>query len=288
MRVMVFGANGQVGRALCKYLLSTGVDVRGLSRDHNGGDILQLADVEAAISQYQPNVIVNAAAFTNVDLAESQVEEAYAVNEAAVANLVRCAKAVGALLVHFSTDFVFDGIDEHPWGEEDRPNPLNAYGRSKLAGEKAVVQSGCRYVVLRVSWVHAPGHKNFITSAMDWLKEKNSVRVVHDQWGSPTSANDIAWAVKAVIDRAMRDSSVDGIYHFANEGFTTRFDCVRFIASQLHSRSNVELVPVSSSTFKLPAQRPLNCRLDTGKFKRTFGYIARSWQDGVRETIFGK
>lgn len=287
MRVLIFGANGQVGSALKTRLSLVGHQILALGRSDRGGDVVDFPNVEAAIQAFQPDVIVNAAAFTNVDMAESQPSLAFDVNERAVANLARCAKAYAALLIHFGTDFVFDGSGHGTWQENDEPNPINVYGLSKLAGEQAIVQSGCRHVILRVSWVHAARHKNFITSSLQWLKANPCVRIVNDQWGAPTSAVDVANAVQAIIDRTMNRSDLDGIYHFANSGCVTRFDCVRFIASLLPSNDGQRIVPVDSSTFDLPARRPLNCRLETQKFKETFGFEPRSWQEGVKETVLG-
>ena len=288
MKVLIFGANGQVGQALQRVLPDEDVEILALGRHDRGGDVVQVEEVEAVIENFAPHVIVNAAAFTQVDLAETLVNETFAVNELAVGNLARCAKASGALLIHFGTDFVFDGSGDHRWSEADATNPLNVYGRSKLAGEVAIIQSGCRYVILRVSWVYAPNHKNFITSAIHWLQTQPVVRIVDDQWGSPTSATDIALAVKSVIKRAIDDPTIDGIYHFANDEVTTRFECVRFIASLMPNLSQVELEAAASSSFDLPASRPLNCRLDTNKFKRTFQFSPRHWQEGVREIVLSK
>ena len=285
MKVLIFGANGQVGRALQSALPALGYEIVALSRNDRGGDLLNFEAVREVVERTAPRVIVNAAAFTQVDLAESQRETAWLVNAEAVSNLAQCAKGVGALLIHFGTDFVFDGTGMRAWKECDEERPLNVYGESKLAGERAITASGCRHVILRVSWVHAAGHRNFVTSFLNWARTKPTVSVVDDQWGTPTSATDIARAVGVVIDCAIDDASLDGVYHFANAGFTTRFECAKYIAALLPEGFSVDLKPVDSSAFDLPARRPLNCCLETEKFRQTFAFEARSWQDGVRETV---
>ena len=285
MKVLIFGGNGQVGRALQTTLSALGHEVVALSRNDSGGDLLNFGAIAEVIERISPHVIINAAAYTQVDLAETQREAAWSVNAEAVANLAQCANSAGALLIHFGTDFVFDGTGNRAWRETDEERPLSVYGESKLAGERAILGSGCRHVILRVSWVHAAGHKNFITSFLNWARTKPTVSVVDDQWGTPTSAMDIARAVGVVIDRAIDDASLDGVYHFANAGFTTRFGCAKYIASLLPVEDLPNLNPARSAEFELPARRPLNCRLETEKFRKTFAFEARSWQDGVRETV---
>lgn len=288
IKVLIFGAGGQVGEALCRELTGPGFKLLALTRQDHAGDITDHALVGATVERFAPDVIINAAAYTQVDSAEGHKQEAFAINDRAVANLARCAKRCGALLIHFGTDFVFDGTANRPWTENDMACPINQYGLSKLAGESAVLESGCRHVILRVSWVHAPNHKNFVNSLMEWLKNQPEVFVVDDQWGSPTAAVDIAEAVKVVIAKTLENPSLDGIYHFANSGYTTRFACARFVASLMSNHSMEKLKPVPSSRFDLPACRPLNCRLDTEKFTKTFSYEPRTWQEGIKETVLGQ
>ncbi len=284
MKVVIYGAHGQVGEALVRHCTDESVELICLSRQDQGGDLLSLKELEERLLALSPDVIVNAAAYTKVDEAESHVDEAMVVNALAPEVMARCAKQMGTLLIHFGTDYVFNGTGDRAWRENDMSSPINVYGRTKLAGESAVIRSGCRYVILRVSWVHAPGHKNFITSLMTWLKSRPVVDVVSDQWGSPTSADEIARGVRAVIGRAINDKHVDGIYHFTNAGVTNRYQCALFVAELLGEELS-RVRAVDSFAFTLPAKRPLNCRLSTSKFSKVFAFEFQSWQEGVKATV---
>lgn len=283
MKVLVLGSSGQVGEALMSRLQLPAMELVGLCRSNVGANLLNPTELEALLVDNSPDVIINASAYTKVDEAESHFQEAWLVNVRAVEILAGYAKKTGALLIHFGTDYVFDGSGSQPWTEKDKPNPLNVYGKSKLEGERVIQQSGCRYVIIRLSWVHSPKHNNFVTNLLRWVKERTDFSIVTDQWGTPTSAFDVADAVGRVIERSMTDKTIGGIYHFANEGYTNRFECARFIVEQLGCQCTLH--PVESSHFELPAKRPLNCRMNSQKFSSAFDFKARSWQDGVKETV---
>jgi dTDP-4-dehydrorhamnose reductase len=224
-------------------------------------------------------VIVNAAAYTAVDRAESEPDAANVANAAAVAVLAEEGKRARALLIHYSTDYVFDGTKDAPYIEEDRPNPLNAYGRSKLAGEQAIHDIGGAHLILRTSWVYSARGRNFLLTIRRLLQEKDELRVVSDQVGAPTSARGLAEATAELLRRhgaALGD--MRGIYHATTSGSTSWYGFAREIARLERPDSPARIVPIASSEYPTPARRPGNSRLSNEKLLRRFGVALPKWE----------
>lgn len=245
--------------------------------------------LRGALSRYRPDIILNAAAYTDVAGAEQEPELAMAVNCDGVARLAELAKQHNALLVHFSTDYVFDGAGERPWRESDKPAPLNVYGQSKLAGEQAILASGCRHLIIRTSWLHSPWRDNFLKTMLRVAQRHDELRVVCDQVGAPTSAVLLAEVTIKAIARVLADPALGGLYHVAASGAASWYDYARFIFNEAYTLGLLDKVPqlkpISSVEYGGPVKRPLNSRLDTTRFQRVFGLDLPDWQQGVSSTL---
>jgi dTDP-4-dehydrorhamnose reductase len=234
-------------------------------------------------------VIVNAAAYTAVDRAESEPEVAFAINGLACETLAQEALAAGAWVVHYSTDYVFDGSGTRPWRESDATAPLSVYGTSKLAGEQAIRAACPHHLVLRTSWVYEAGRDNFIGAILKAACKREQLSVVDDQWGTPTRALALAQATAHVLRRL--DAAQPGLYHVAAAGETNRCELARFALRRAQERgwplkATADRVhPARTSDMPSPARRPLNSRLDCSLFERTFGYSFAAWEDDVRRAI---
>ena len=276
MRILLTGKNGQVGSALLATLPALG-DVAAVDRTQL--DLANPDSIRDAVAEIQPQIIVNAAAYTAVDQAEREEALAMRVNGDGPAIMAEEAKRTGALLVHFSTDYVFDGEKASPYLETDRPSPLNAYGRSKLAGERAIRASGCRYLIFRTSWVYAATGHNFLLTMLRLAREGKPLRVVDDQHGAPTSSRMIAVATA----QAMRSlGKQDGIYHMSAAGSTTWYGFARAIFRQ--AGLNPSLTPIASADYPAPARRPRNSLLDNGLLVR-HGIRLPAWEAGLSELL---
>jgi dTDP-4-dehydrorhamnose reductase len=227
--------------------------------------------------------IINCAAYTAVDKAEEEPDLAFAVNETGVVNLCRAAKAAHAALLHISTDYVFDGTKEGDYREEDTPNPIGVYARSKHRGELAVQDSLDRYVIVRTAWLYGRQGRSFVSTMTDRFRKPGKVCIVNDHWGNPTYAKDLACAILAIIEHP---GPPNGVYHFANEGRTCWFEFAAEIYSQAVARGaaipEVELIPIPAAEYPAKAYRPRNSALSKEKIKRTFDVVTRSWQDALR------
>jgi len=296
MKILLLGKNGQVGWELQRALAPLG-EVVALDRHGEQGLCGDLADLDgltATLRALDPDVIVNAAAYTAVDKAESEPELALRINGEAPGVLAREAARLGAWLVHYSTDYVFDGSGEQPWREDAPTGPLSVYGRSKLAGEAAIAASGARALVFRTSWVYAARGGNFAKTMLRLARERDQLRVIADQIGAPTGAELIAdvtaHALRQVLGSADA-SSLGGIYHLAAAGETSWFDYARFVLLQAEQAGEVlkvgheQIEAIPTSAYPTPAQRPLNSRLDTTKLQETFGLHLPNWQDGVARML---
>ena len=293
MKILVFGRNGQVGWELQRALAPLGLVV-ALGRSAAGGLRSDFRDPEAlaaTVREVSPDVIVNAAAHTAVDLAESEPELARTVNAVAPGVLAREAQQIDALLVHYSTDYVFDGSGAAPWKESDAARPLNVYGRTKLEGEEAIRGSGCRHLILRTSWVYAARGKNFLRTILRLAASRDTLRMVNDQIGAPTAAELIADLTAHAIQRVRADARRAGTYHVAAAGETNWHEYACFIVDRAReagwtlrmSSSNIE--PVPTEAFPLPALRSRNSRLDCSAFARAFGLYFADWREGVERAI---
>jgi dTDP-4-dehydrorhamnose reductase len=271
LRILLTGRSGQVGWELERCLQPLG---EVIAPDRVSLDLSRPETVAAAVRARQPDLIVNAAAYTAVDQAEREVQRALAVNGESVGVLATEAARLGALLVHFSTDYVFDGTKRAPYLESDRPAPINAYGRSKLAGEQAIIASGCRHLILRTAWVYAMRGRNFVLTMLRLAKERPQLRVVNDQIGAPTWAGDIASAAATALRLV---SPVEGLFHVTSSGSTTWFD---FACRLLElAGSNTSVVPIPTSDYPTPAMRPAYSVLDSGRFEAVTGFRIGPWDN---------
>lgn len=289
MRVLVTGARGQLGHELVRRSLQRGWLVVPMSRsDLDVGDAGQ---VSRAIATAKPSVVVNAAAFTRVDDAERDPSEAMRVNAEGPRHLARACREEGIPIVHFSTDYVFDGRSSRPYRPEDPPSPLGAYGRSKLEGERAVREEVGHHLILRTSWLFGVQGRNFVKSILRQASEREVLQVVDDQVGSPTAAEDLADAALTALAHAHDAGSGWGLHHFANAGRTTWHGFAeRIVARTLRPVRVREIEPVSSATRDLPAPRPAFSVLDTSAFVETFGLVPRPWElalDAVLDRMEG-
>lgn len=289
MKLLLLGKNGQVGWELHRALAPLG-ELSPLGRHGNDGLCGDMADLEglrATVRELKPQVIVNAAAYTAVDRAEEEHELATRINADAPAVLAEEARALDALLVHYSTDYVFDGSGDAPWQETDNPGPVNHYGASKLGGERHIQASGCRHLIFRTSWVYAALGNNFLATMTRLICERDALQVIHDQVGAPTGAELIADVTAHAIRQSHYDVSLAGLYHLVASGETSWHGYATWIAECLQGQGIViqatpdHIAPIPTSEWPTPAARPLNSRLDTAKLEDAFGLTLPPWQDGV-------
>lgn len=282
MRILVTGANGQLGmtfRAIApkhpehEFFFCTSKEL----------DVTDPNSVEAVIQNYTPEVVINCAAYTAVDRAEEEPEKAYAVNADGVKNLVDACQKISAALIHFSTDYVFDGRKNKPYTEIDEPNPINIYGKSKLAGEKHVLSSDLKATVIRTSWVYSEFGNNFVQTMLRLGRERKSLNVVNDQFGSPTYARDLAVASLIVAQYSKRFISPPSLYHFSNDGVISWFDFASEI--MILAKSKCEICPISSNLFPQLAERPSFSVLKKSKFIEDFNLKTTNWKESLMKMI---
>ncbi|MGH6885060.1 MAG: dTDP-4-dehydrorhamnose reductase [Geminicoccales bacterium] len=273
MKILLIGASGQVGWELRRTLAPLG-EVKGF--DRFGLDVADAPVLVATVRALQPEIIVNAAAYTAVDKAESERHQAFAVNATAPRVLAEEAKRIGALLVHYSTDYVFDGGKAAPYVEDDTPHPINVYGESKLAGEQAIAKSGCRHLTLRTSWVYGPRGRNFYLTMLRLAKERPKLEVVDDQVGAPTSSIAIARATATLVEKGAQ-----GLYHVTAAGETSWCGFARAILKGAGIPTPV--TPIRTEDYPTPAKRPRNSRLDCSRLRADFGTDLASWEEQLAE-----
>ena len=289
MKILLLGKHGQVGWELQRSLAPLGQLIALDRHGANGlcGDLGDLPGIAATVRAVQPQVIVNAAAYTAVDKAESERDLAQRLNAEAPAVLAREAAACGALLLHYSTDYVFDGSGDQPWREDDATGPLSVYGATKRQGEQAIVGSGCAHLILRTSWVYAARGGNFAKTMLRLAQERERLTVIDDQWGAPTGAELIADVSAHAIVQTRQQPGKAGIYHLAAAGHTTWFAYAKHVLAQARQAQPAikikasEVAPITTADYPTPARRPLNSRLDTRKLESTFGLTLPPWQHGV-------
>lgn len=278
-KILITGSSGQLGSELKELApLYPAFDFIFLNRAELA--LNNEEELTAVIDRYKPFFVVNCAAYTAVDKAESEKEEAFQINATAVGVLANACTANGAKLLHISTDYVFDGSRKVPLKEDDSVNPINVYGESKLAGEKAAIKAAPAAVIIRTSWVYSFYGKNFVKTMMRLMREKESVSVVNDQFGSPTYAADLAEAIVQIIQSAVWKP---GIYHFSNEGVISWFDFAREIASLIQTSCVVG--PTATSNFPTPAKRPLYSVMDKNKIERTYGILPKPWKESLQRCV---
>lgn len=285
MRILLLGQHGQVSREL-QLLLGSRHELIVLGREQ-----LDLADTERlreAVRHLRPELIINAAAHTAVDAAESEPEAAFAINAVAPGVLAEEAAALDVPLIHYSTDYVFDGSKATAYGEDVAPNPLGVYGRSKLAGEQAISAVAGKHLILRTSWVYSLHGRNFLLTMQRLLQEREQLKVVADQIGAPTWAGNIAAATVQLIERWQHQQTAAwGIYHFTAHGETSWFGFTEAIAAQLlaQGKSVAALTPIATTEYPTPARRPLNSRLDCTRLERDWGVRLPDWHDGLLQCL---
>lgn len=297
MKLLILGKNGQVGWELQRALQPLG-EVLALDRHQDAktqycGDITNFDAIARVITQFRPNIVANATAYTAVDQAETDLEQADLINNLAVKHLAEQCKTVSALLIHYSTDYVFDGQGQTAWQETDEKAPQNAYGHTKLAGEIALEQSQAKFVNFRTSWVYGTHGNNFIKTMLKLAKSKDELNIIADQIGVPTGAALIADVTAQVIRyydfNPDQHHDLHGHYHLAPQGETSWYDYAQFIFEKARQKGielqikQVEAIPTTA--YPTPAKRPLNSRLNTQKLQQTFYIHLPEWQQGVEHAI---
>ena len=297
MKLLILGKNGQVGWELQRALQPLG-EVLALDRHQDAktqycGDITNFDAIARVITQFRPNIVANATAYTAVDQAETDLEQEDLINNLAVKHLAEQCKTVSALLIHYSTDYVFDGQGQTAWQETDEKAPQNAYGHTKLAGEIALEQSQAKFVNFRTSWVYGTHGNNFIKTMLKLAKSKDELNIIADQIGVPTGAALIADVTAQVIRyydfNPDQHHDLHGHYHLAPQGETSWYDYAQFIFEKARQKGielqikQVEAIPTTA--YPTPAKRPLNSRLNTQKLQQTFYIHLPEWQQGVEHAI---
>lgn len=281
--ILVTGADGQLGREM--QIASRGSRNRFIFTDiageHERLDITDPQAIADIVRENQVNVIVNCAAYTNVDKAETDPETANLLNNIAAGNLADAMKAVNGTLIHISTDYVFQGDRNIPCREDWPTEPLGVYGKTKLAGEKSIEATGCASIIIRTAWLYSPFGKNFVKTMRDLTSSRESLKVVFDQVGTPTYAGDLAEAICHIIETGQLDKT--GIYHFSNEGVCSWFDFAKAICEM--SGNTCDILPCHSDEFPSPVARPHFSVLDKTKIKQTFGIRIPYWTDSLKRCI---
>ncbi len=292
MKILLFGKAGQVGWELQRSLAVLGdLTVLGSKSKPLCGDFKDLDGIRASIQAVKPDVIVNAAAQTAVDKMEDEPALAQLVNAQAPAVIAEEANKLGALLVHYSTDYVFDGSGDQPWQESEQTNPLSIYGQSKLDAETAIEAVGGHYLIFRTSWVYAARGRNFAKTMFKLAKERETLSVIADQVGAPTGAELIADVTAHAISVALKDQSTTGIYHLVASGDVSWHGYAQFVLDYCRDQgvdfkvSAADVLPVPTTEYPTPATRPLNSRLKTDKLQKTFNLTLPHWQKGVAHML---
>lgn len=291
MKILLLGKNGQVGWQLQRALAPLG-DVIALDRTNRVprcGDLGNLDALAQTVRVIAPKIIVNAAAYTAVDKAESEPEIAQLINAQAPGVLAREAAALDSWLVHYSTDYVFDGTKSTPWLETDPTVPLNQYGRSKLEGEQAIQASGCRHLIFRTSWIYSTYGTNFIKTILRLARKQEELQIVDDQIGAPTGAAMLADFTAHALRTTLSEPGVSGLYHLASDGEASWYEYANFIINKAKESGEVfqvqNITPIPSTNYHKPALRPSNSRLNSTKFSRTFSLYIPHWEVEVSRVL---
>ena len=284
MVVLITGANGQLGQAL-QSISGINPQITFVFCSSSGLDITNLQSCIAVFEKYQPDYCINAAAYTAVDKAESETDKANLINVIGARNIAEVCKKSNAVLLHISTDFVFDGTSITPYTEEDMPNPTGVYGKTKLDGEKAIQEIWNKYFIIRTSWVYSQFGNNFMKTMLRLASERAHLSVVNDQIGTPTNAVDLAEVLIKMIQFCQTTPiEVFGIYNFSNEGQCSWYDFAKKIF-EINS-IKIDLQPISSASYPTPAQRPAYSVLDKSKIKKAFGVAIKDWEESLKTVSF--
>lgn len=284
-RILISGQHGQVSQALQQHLGDLG-QLYVLGRDQL--DLGHPERIREHVRHLRPDLIINAAAHTAVDQAESEPQSAFAINALAPGVFAEEASRLNIPLIHYSTDYVFDGSKDSPYTEDDTPNPLGVYGASKLAGEQAISAVNGQHLILRTSWVYSRHGRNFLLTMQRLLQEKPELRIVADQVGAPTWAGTIAQSTRALIERWQAGQAGEwGTYHLTAQGATSWFGFAQAIGEHLKAQGLpcAELLPITSSEYPTPAQRPLNSRLDCSRLQRQWQVSQPHWQQALIDCL---
>lgn len=291
MKILLLGKNGQVGWELQRSLSPLGeiiaLDRHGLNEWC--GDLTQPEKIYQTILDISPDVVVNASAYTAVDLAETEAETANLVNHVAVGKIAEACSTVQAVFIHYSTDYVFNGTGQTAFYENDTVDPLNVYGQTKALGEHAIVASKCNYLIFRTSWVFAEKGKNFLKTMLSLAQQREELSIIDDQIGAPTSAELIADVTAHAIIQVLNDQSKSGIYHLVASGETSWFEYAKYVFEQA-TNSGLDLAvkkvnPIPTTAYPTPAKRPHNSRLNNQKIQQTFHLVMPEWKVHVKRTV---
>jgi dTDP-4-dehydrorhamnose reductase len=269
---LILGANGQLGKQFAKDLTSRSESV--IAPDEKDCDITSVDTLSRFIDSVKPNIIINCAAYNAVDLAEQQSDTAYLINSTSVKNIATLCSDKEIFFVHYSSDYVFDGLKGDLYTEDDIPNPLNLYGKSKRAGEEAVLSSGGKFLLFRTSWVFGNGTQNFIHKMLQWSQKNSVLKLTADEVSVPTSTIDLVDITLHSIDKGLT-----GVYHLTNSDYASRYEWGRYIAKKLSLQSTI--IPVPMSAFSSPAQRPLFSAMTNQQLQNDLGYSIPDWRDAV-------
>lgn len=293
MNILITGKNGQVGQSLVRTF-APHYNITAVGREDL--DLSHVSSILPKLAAFRPNVIINAAAYTGVDQAETEQQMAFAVNHLAVAQMAEYCRMSNAVLIHYSTDYVFDGKKDGQYLETDKTNPLSIYGQSKRLGEEALRDSGSRHMIFRTSWVYSGPGKNFANTILKLAAERDQLSVVNDQVGCPTHADTIANITMRCLSHYSSSEEIartqmNGLYHLTEKGTTTWFEFARYLISGAIARGTElacrpdRVEPISTSKFGAPAQRPLNSSLDCSRLCEQFDLALLSWQDAAEKFL---
>ena len=289
MKILLTGKTGQIGEELNNIIGDLG---NLITVDKEQLDLSKPNSIEPVILDIKPDIIINPAAYTAVDKAEEEPDLAMTVNAIAPGLLAKAARKVGAGLIHYSTDYVFDGCSEIPYKEEDPPNPLNVYGKTKLAGEKAIAEVGVPFLIIRTSWVYSLHGKNFLRTIKKLAEEKDIIQVVDDQIGAPTWARSVALKTHQILKQCLnkkwletKDPSLSGIFHLTCQGKTSWHGFARKVLNISNASQNIKLIAIPTSDYPTPATRPSNSLLNNEKIKKVFGLDMPNWEDALKDCM---
>ncbi|GJL93708.1 MAG: NAD(P)-dependent oxidoreductase [Hyphococcus sp.] len=285
MRTLLFGRNGQVASALIDEAYKNNVSdsFHLIALGSKETDLLQHGAAADAIQHHQPDFVINATAYTAVDKAENEREAARQLNETAPFEMAQAAKTIGAKFIHLSTDYVFDGKQLAPYSENDTVNPLNIYGRTKLAGERAVMEADSSAIILRTSWVFSEFSRNFVKTMLSLAETRNDLNIVDDQIGGPTSARDIASAILTIVSKVKNGASGRGVYHYQGAPSVSWADFARSIFEA--SKLDVKITGIPTCAYPTPAQRPQNTILNCARIAHDFGLPQPDWRIRLDQTV---
>ena len=289
MKILLTGKTGQIGKELNNIVGDLG---NLITVEKEQLDLSKPNSIEPVILDIKPDIIINSAAYTAVDKAEEEPDLAMMVNAIAPGLLAKAAKKVGAGLIHYSTDYVFDGCSKIPYKEEDPPNPLNVYGKTKLAGEKALAEVGVPFLIIRTSWVYSLHGKNFLKTIKKLAAEKDTIKVIDDQIGSPTWARSVALKTHQILKQCLnkkwletKDPSLSGIFHLTCQGNTSWHGFAREVLNMSNTSKNIKLIAIPTSDYPTPAVRPPNSLLNNEKIQKVFGIDMPHWEDALKDCL---